>query len=228
MTLKELLGEELMAQVQAKLDEAEGDVKLLLNDGNYLPREKLNEKTEKIKLLEGQLEDAKTQLTERDTQLEQLKNDTQASGELKTKIKELEDQNKTAKADYDAKIKQQDKEFQSKLEQQKFDSALDLALIGAKAKNIKAVKPLLDLDKIKLDGKNLLGFKDQVEKLQESDPYLFGEDTVSGKNPGEGKKRSTDDFKKNPWSEEHFNLTEQGRILREDPEQAKRLKAQAT
>lgn len=32
---------------------------------------------------------------------------------------------------------------------------------------------------------------------------------------------------KNPWSKQHFNLTEQGRILREDPELAKKLKAQA-
>lgn len=32
---------------------------------------------------------------------------------------------------------------------------------------------------------------------------------------------------KNPWSKEHFNLTEQGRILREDPERAKQLMAAA-
>ncbi len=32
---------------------------------------------------------------------------------------------------------------------------------------------------------------------------------------------------KNPWSKQHFNLTEQGRILRENPELAKKLKAQA-
>lgn len=32
---------------------------------------------------------------------------------------------------------------------------------------------------------------------------------------------------KNPWSKDSFNLTEQGRILREDPELAKLLKSQA-
>jgi hypothetical protein len=30
----------------------------------------------------------------------------------------------------------------------------------------------------------------------------------------------------NPWSREHFNLTEQGRILRDDPALAEKLKAQ--
>jgi hypothetical protein len=31
----------------------------------------------------------------------------------------------------------------------------------------------------------------------------------------------------NPWSREHFNLTEQGRIVRDDPTLAQKLKAQA-
>lgn len=35
------------------------------------------------------------------------------------------------------------------------------------------------------------------------------------------------DTVKNPWSKEHFNLTEQGRILRENPELAKQLMAAA-
>jgi hypothetical protein len=35
------------------------------------------------------------------------------------------------------------------------------------------------------------------------------------------------DTVKNPWSKEHFNLTEQGRLLRENPELAKQLMANA-
>ncbi len=228
MDLKELLGEELFNQVQAKLKEAKGDVKLLVNDGNYIPRERLNEKTEKITLLEGQLEESKKQLTERDNQLEQLKNDSQASEQLKVRITELETQNKKTAEEYEDKIKQQDDDYKAKLEKQKFDSALELALRDGKAKNPKAVKALLDTEKIKLDGESLLGFEDQLKVLRESDPYLFGEDNISGKKPGEGNPLPPDDIKKNPWSREHFNLTEQGKILRKDPELAKRLQSQAT
>lgn len=36
-----------------------------------------------------------------------------------------------------------------------------------------------------------------------------------------------DDPKNNPWSKKYFNLTEQGRIIRENPELAKKLMAQA-
>lgn len=45
---------------------------------------------------------------------------------------------------------------------------------------------------------------------------------MKGKTPGGG--TSGD---KNPFSKEHFNLTEQGRIFREDPEKAKLLQKQA-
>ncbi len=178
MRLKDLLGEELYNQVMSKLDE---DTKLIANDGSYVPRDTLNEKTEKIKLLEGQLEDTKTQLAERDKQLEQLKNDTQASEELKARITELENQNKKQKEEFESKSKEQDQEFQSKLEQQKFDAALELALRDAEAKNPKAVKALLDTEKIKLDGETLLGLDDQLKNLKENDSYLFGQEQIKGK-----------------------------------------------
>jgi hypothetical protein len=42
----------------------------------------------------------------------------------------------------------------------------------------------------------------------------------SGSNPANG---SGNDPEKNPWSDEHFNLMEQGRIYRADPEKARRL-----
>ncbi len=46
-----------------------------------------------------------------------------------------------------------------------------------------------------------------------------------GRSPEPGKPGGKND--KNPWSKEHFNLTEQGKILLENPELAKRYKAQA-
>ena len=44
-------------------------------------------------------------------------------------------------------------------------------------------------------------------------------------NPG-GTQKSTSG-EKNPWSKEHWNLTEQGRLLVKDPEKAKQMAAQA-
>jgi chromosome segregation ATPase len=183
MSLKELLGEELYSQVQEKLDD---DTELIINDGNYIPRSRLNDKNDKMEMLEGQVEDVKSQLDERDTQLEQLKNDTQASDELKSRIEELENQNNQQKEEYETKIQEQDQEYQTKIEQQQFNSKLDLSLRDAQAKNPKAVKALLNSEEIKLDGDKLLGLEDQIKILKESDSYLFGEERIKGNPPNKG------------------------------------------
>lgn len=55
----------------------------------------------------------------------------------------------------------------------KLSSALDIALVGAKARDIKAVKPFLNTELIKLDGDKLLGFEEQLKNIKESKSFLF-------------------------------------------------------
>lgn len=59
----------------------------------------------------------------------------------------------------------------------KLDNAVNMALVGAKAKNPKLAKAALDMSVIKLDGENLLGLSEQLDKLKESDGYLFDTET---------------------------------------------------
>jgi len=152
MSLKELLGEELFEQVNEKLDD---DTKLIVNDGNYIPKEKFDEKSEKVAALEKQI-------SQRDEQIEQLKEDTNASEELKSKIEELQEKNEKTQT-----------ELQEKLEQQRLDSEIDKALLKRKARNPKAVKALLDMDKIEATDDGINGLDKQLETLEESDEYLF-------------------------------------------------------
>jgi len=202
--LKELLGEELYNQVIAKL----GDTKIMIDDGNFIPKSRFDEVNEQKK-------EYKKMLEERNKQLEELKAKAQGNEELLNKIKELEEKNKSTVEEYENKIKQM-----------QFERALENELIKHKAKNIKAVKALLNLENIKLDGEKLIGLEDQIKELQESDSYLFGEDKLKGREP-KTDVNNPPSVKKNPWSKDYFNLTEQGRILRENPELAKQLIAQA-
>ena len=55
----------------------------------------------------------------------------------------------------------------------KLETALDMALVGNKARNAKAVKALLNMDEIKLDGDKLLGLDGQLEKIKSDSAYLF-------------------------------------------------------
>lgn len=221
--LKELLGEELFNQVTAKL----GDVKIMVDDGNFVPLSRFNQVNEQKKELQDQLktrdDQHKQELKERDKQLEDLRSKATGNEELQKRIDGLKKANDDAKTAAEEAAKQ----WQARLEAQQFDFALERKLVEAKAKNVKATKALLDTAKLKLDGETVLGLEDQLKALRESDPYLFGEDNLTGKKPGEGTERLPGN-KKNPWSKEHFNLTEQGRILKDDPELAKRMMAQAT
>ncbi|MEX3715752.1 phage scaffolding protein [Cytobacillus horneckiae] len=160
MDLQELLGEELYNQVVEKA----GENKLaVISDGNWIPKDKFNDKINEIK-------DLKDQITSRDNQLEDLKKvDAEA---LQQKIKDLQEENNNTKTDYEGK-----------LQKQTFDYALKDALTGAKVRNPKAAKALLDLDSIKLDGEKLLGLDAQLNTIKESDPYLFESEEAPPNSP---------------------------------------------
>lgn len=65
-------------------------------------------------------------------------------------------------------------------------------------------------------------FAKSEEKKDDKDDK--GGKGVRGKDPNNKTKKSQDQTK-NPWSKENFNLTEQARLLREDPELAEQFKA---
>lgn len=177
------------------------------------------EKVDKVDSLQNQIDDYKQQLADRDKQLDDLSKQVKDNEELTAEINRLKEENEKAT-----------KELQEKLEKQAFEFALERALNKAGAKNPKAVKALLDTEKIKCVDDNLIGLDEQLTALKESDGYLFGENEppgLKGRKPHDTGTGGTDPGTKNPFSKDHFNLTEQGRLIREDPEQAKQLMIQA-
>jgi len=177
MDLKELLGEELFEQVNTKLKEVDDkDVELFIaseNDGDFVRRNRLNEESDKVKELRSQLQDY-------DTQIEELKKHADASSELQDKIKEIQDAKK-----------EEVESLNNKLRQKTLDNEVEKELIKRKARNPKAVKALLDNDTIKLEeDDSIIGLSEQLDKLQESDDYLF-ESAEARK-----KKKAGDDFSK--------------------------------
>ena len=116
-----------------------------------------------IKNLQTEVEGLKTQVGDRDKQLETLKASAGDNADLKKQIEDLQTENATAKANHE-----------SELNQLKIDFAVEKALTGAKAKNIKAVKPLLELNDAKLDKDgNVKGLAEQIEKLTSGDDTKF-------------------------------------------------------
>lgn len=145
----------------ASLDELKG----------YIPKARFDEVNNEKKKLE-------LDVRERDSQLETLKNSTGDVEAMKQQIATLQADNK-AKDDAHAE----------EIKQLKVDNAVESAITGAKGKNAKAIKALLNLENAELleDG-TIKGLSDQIVALQKSDAYLFEasqKKTVKGAKLGE-------------------------------------------
>lgn len=132
---------------------------------NMLPRERYNTVNEAKKNLESEL-------AERDKQLADLKKSVDASDSLKQKINELEVANSKTKEDYE-----------KRLSAMKADYVIDSALLAAKAKNVKAARALLNFESIEFDGETIKGLDEKINKLKESETYLFESPTITGAKP---------------------------------------------
>lgn len=143
--LKEHLGEELYNQVAEKLNNT--TMKLAdLSSGEYVAKGKYEAEVGKNKTLTQNIEELTGKVKTFDgVDLEALKNEA---------------------------ITWQEK-YNADMAKLKLDNGIEKALISTKARNMKAVKAMLDLEAIKLDGETITGIDEQLTALRESDGYLF-------------------------------------------------------
>ncbi|MEF9952206.1 MAG: phage scaffolding protein [Clostridium sp.] len=113
---------------------------------------------ERYQKLKSQKEDVEGQLKTANDTITDLKKSNKDNETLQTKISE-----------YEGKVT----EYEKKIADMQFSNALDNALKDANVKNTKAVKALLDMDKIKYDNDTLIGVKEQLDSIKETDAYLF-------------------------------------------------------
>lgn len=120
---------------------------------------------------ESQVETLTGQITERDLDIAELKKNSNSDEDLSSKLQTLETKYEDLKT-----------ESETKLAQHRKDSAINLALTKAGAKNAKAVTALLDADKLQLNDEGVEGLQEQIEALQETDAYLFQSAKEEGPN----------------------------------------------
>lgn len=117
------------------------------------------------------------------------------NGQISTLTGQLGEANKKLEG-YDPNWKTQVEADRKQLEEQQFAFALEKGIAAAKPRNTKAVAALIDRDKLKLAGGELIGLEKQLEDLKkdESTAFLFQPDTtpikvktgLSHQNNGEG------------------------------------------
>lgn len=165
--LKTILGDAYTDDIDKKVSDEIGK--------NFVARADFNTlNTEKKSLAET--------VKERDKQLDDLKKATGDADALKKQIDELQAANREQKKAHDAEMRQI-----------RMDSAVELALSAAKAKNVKAVKALLDMEKVDLTDEGAVkGLDEQIKKLMAAPDSGFLFETaqqngqgLSGLKPGE-------------------------------------------
>lgn len=117
---------------------------------------------EQVTALQASEANLKSQNEKHEKDLKTLQKDNDDNETLKQTIKDLQKQNADAKAEYEKQLVGMQR-----------DSAIEKALAASGAKNTKAVKALLDADKIVFKDGELSGLAEQLEAYKQSDPYMF-------------------------------------------------------
>ena len=140
--------------IKAIMEEQEKELK------GYIKKDKYDEK-------QKERDELNKQLKERDEQLNNSKKGYGDNEELKQRIAELQKTNEETETKFNKQIN----EF-------KLNSAIENAANKSGAKNVKALKSLLNFETIIVSDDGVVGLDEQINKLKETESYLFKNETV--------------------------------------------------
>lgn len=194
---------------QGVTDEQISKIKASMKE-NKVYETSLENADERYDKMKSKKEDFETQLKTADATIEDLKKNNKDNETLQKTIEEHETTIETLKRDSAVKIKNLT-----------LDNAINSKLSKVDDKYKKLLQTQFDREKliIKEDG-SIEGLEEQYKTITETYSEWFEEKTPggSGFNPG-----GSPGFK-NPFSKEHFNLTEQAKLLKENPILANQLR----
>ncbi len=93
---------------------------------------------------------------------------------------------KASAESYKTKFEAAQANAQKEIDALKFSHAIENALSTAKAKNVKAVKALLNMEGLKLNGEEIVGLKEQIENIRKDNEFLFDEVEPNGTGGSKG------------------------------------------
>lgn len=212
MKLEELLGEELYTQVKDKIDAANAKetdkLKHIryadLSEGEYVSKAK-------YETIASEKQNLETQISTLNTTITTLKNGNKDNEALQTTIQNLNKDIENLKAESEKNTKT-------------FALKEQLSKAGVQDPDYLIYKHG-GIDKFNFDKENKpIGVEDTIKPYKEDKTmaYLFAAQQKPPYDPAGGGTPIN-----NPWSKEHFNLTEQGKLILENPAQAKELAAAA-
>lgn len=160
MDIKELFGGKSLTYADFEKSANEHKAKFVdLSEGGYVDKGKFDGKAAELKTANDTITDLQGKMKAFDgVDVERLKQDV-----------------KDVQAKYDTDIGTLKK-----------SSAVNLALMGAKARDVKAVLPFINMDAVTIDGDKVLGLDEQVQNLKNDKGFLFEEEKPAENNQTAG------------------------------------------
>lgn len=182
--VKTLLGDALFAQVVEKLGTKElflheKGQKVMIDDGQLIPKHRLDEVIGQKKELQGLVEKS-------DKDLKELQKLAKGNAELTDKIETLQESSKQAKAESEKREAVLQKQFAVK------ESLMNAGVGDPEARDLLALR--FDPQKVELDDKGRVkGFDEMVKPIKENKAFsgMFGETRFVGQEHGSGGSPST-------------------------------------
>jgi small-conductance mechanosensitive channel len=156
---------DLIEEVRKNPEMAEDQIEEKLNKSlaeTHVPKNVFNEKINAEK-------QARDQIADYEKQIKDLEKAGNLSADQQQQIKDLND-----------KIKKQEQDYQQELTTTKRSYALEQALRGAKARDVKSVLPHIDQNKL------ACGLNEQLEALQKEKSFLFETEQPGQQKPSFG------------------------------------------
>ena len=220
MTLKEVLGDELFAKVDAKISEinaAQPDkskhIRFTdLSEGTYVSRSKFDDK---INSLSQQVAELQSQIAQRDTDLAGLNTQLTAAQADAGQLAEAQKQLSALQSRYD----KDSKAWEAKNAQQAYEYAVrskanELKFSSAAAKK-EFIREAIER-KFQQDGETLMGYAEFLTKYQENDPGAFAVEKPAEPKPAEPTPTIVLPGKSNPTPKK-MSLTEMMKAKNDNP-----------
>ena len=124
---------------------------------------------------------AKEGMTKLETQIETLQGQLEVANKEIEGFKELDVEEIEKRAeDYKDKFEEAERLAKEKLEGLQFEHQLENAIRDSKARNVTAVKALLDIEKLKQSNNQIDDIKAAIELTKAENEFLFGDDEPIG------------------------------------------------
>lgn len=178
MDLKEILGEELYSQVTAKL----GDKKIMIDDGNFIPKNRFDEVNNQKKELKEQVDTLNKTLQTNNKDFEKFKKAAEGNEELQKQLQEYQDKINNVQNEFDSTLTAKEKEWQQREinNRKSFTLREKLLMEHADPKYIDLLMKEVNLDSITEQEGKFIGVDDVVSGVKTNYEKLFGKPVISG------------------------------------------------